>query len=115
MYDVTDNFGSFDENGNPTPDGILDNPGDILFTKETRTGQKDNYNLSIGFSATWSRPLDRKLQDQCKQAAATQIELQQQLTANKRLDFGIVGLRSGELMQKIIFPPERRWQKFVLM
>ena len=107
VYDVTDNFGSFDENGNPTPDGILDNPGDILFTKETRTGQKDNYNLSIGFSATWSRPLDRKLQDQCKQAAATQIELQQQLTANKRLDFEIARLKNcGELMQKgIMFTP----------
>ena len=49
----------------------------------TRTGQKDNYNLSVGFSATWSRPLDRKLQDQCKEAAQANIDLMQQTTANK--------------------------------
>ena len=36
---------------------------------------------------TWSTPLDKLLQDQCKEAAQTQIALQQQLTANKRLDF----------------------------
>ena len=104
VYDVTDNFGAFDENGNPVGDGILDNPGDVIFYKRTRTGQKDNYNLSVGFSATWSRPLDRKLQDQCKQAAATQIELQQQLTANKRLDFELARLKTcGNLMKEGIF------------
>ena len=64
-------------------DGNLNNPGDILYYVPTRTGQKNNTSLSVGFSATWSRPLDKKLQDQCKQAAATQIALQQQLTANK--------------------------------
>jgi len=107
VYDVTDNFGAFDENGNPIGDGILDNPGDIVFYKRTRTGQKNNYNLSVGVSATWSRPLDQNLQDQCKEAAATQIQLQQQLTANKRLDFEIARLKNcGELMQKgIMFAP----------
>jgi len=53
-------------------DGSLDNPGDILYRVPIRTGQKDNYSLSLGFSATWSKPLDAKLQEQCKQAAATQ-------------------------------------------
>ena len=86
VYDISDNFGAFDENGNEIGDGIIDNPGRVLFRKRTRTGQKDNYNLSVGVSATWSRPLDRKLQDQCKEAAAN-IEMMQQLTANKRLDF----------------------------
>ena len=47
-------------------DGNLNNPGDILYFVPTRTGQKDNYNLSIGFSATWSRPMDKKLQALCK-------------------------------------------------
>ena len=70
VYDISDNFGAFDENGNEIGDGIIDNPGRVLFRKRTRTGQKDNYNLSVGVSATWSRPLDRKLQDQCKEAAA---------------------------------------------
>ena len=85
-------------------DGSLDNPGGILYHVPTRTGQKDNYNLSIGVSATWSKPLDKKLQDQCKEAAATQIALQQQLTANKRLDFEIARLKNcGELMKAGIY------------
>ena len=97
VYDVSD----------INEDGILDNPGDIIFEKRTRTGQKDNYSLGVGFSATWSRPLDRKLQDQCKEAAATQIALQQQLTANKRLDFELARLKTcGNLMKEgILFTP----------
>jgi len=94
-------------------DGSLDNPGNILYTVPTRTGQKDNYNVSLGFSATWSKPLDQKLQDQCKQAAATQIALQQQLTANKRLDFEIARLKNcGELMKAgIYFHPKSQYAK----
>ena len=108
VYDVTDNFGAFDEDGNPIPDGILDNPGDVIFYKKTRTGQKDSYSLGVGFSATWSRPLDKKLQDQCKEAAAANIEMMQQLTANKRLDFEIARLKNcGELLMKgIQFHPK---------
>ena len=113
VYDVTDNFGAFDDDGRPIGDGVLDNPGDVIFYKRTRTGQKDNYNLSVGFSATWSRPLDKKLQDQCKQAAATQIALQQQITANKRLDFEIDRLKNcGELKLKgIQFHPKSPYYK----
>ena len=94
-------------------DGSLDNPGGILYHVPTRTGQKDNYNLSIGVSATWSKPLDKKLQEQCKEAAATQIELQQQLIANKRLDFEIARLKNcGELIQKgIQFHPRSPYYK----
>ena len=94
-------------------DGSLDNPGDILYYVPTRTGQKDNYNLSIGVSATWSIPQDKKLQDQCKEAAATQIELQQQMIANKRLDFEIARLKNcGELILKgIQFHPRSPYYK----
>lgn len=82
-------------------DGLIDNPGDILFTKRTRTGQKDNYSLGVGFSMTWSTPTDKKLQDLCKQAATTQIELNNQIVANKRLDFEIARLKNcGELKLK---------------
>src|SRR6056300_1779304 len=97
VYDVSD----------LNEDGVLDNPGDVIFYKNTRTGQKDNYSLGVGFSATWSRPLDKKLQEQCKQAAATQIALQQQLTANKRLDFELARLKTcGNLMKEgIMFTP----------
>ena len=94
-------------------DGSLDNPGGILYHVPTRTGQKDNYNISLGVSATWSIPQDKKLQDQCKEAAATQIELQKQLTANKRLDFEIARLKNcGELKkQGIYFHPKSPYYK----
>ena len=59
----------------------------ILYYKPVRTGQQEVYNISGGISATWSKPLDKE-QQQCIEAAATQIALmEQQLTANKRLDF----------------------------
>ena len=104
VYDISDNTGAFDDNGNPIGDGIIDNPGRILFHKKTRTGQKDNFSLGIGFSMTWSTPTDKKLQDLCKTAAASNIQLMQQAHANKRLDFEIARLKNcGELMQKGIF------------
>ena len=94
-------------------DGSLDNPGNILYRVPTRTGQKDNYNLSMGVSATWSIPQDKKLQDQCKEAAAANIDLMKQTTANKRLDFEIARLKNcGELMkQGIMFHPRSPYYK----
>jgi len=94
-------------------DGSLDNPGDILYEVPTRTGQKDNYNLGLGFSITWSEPLDKKLQDQCKEAAAANIDLMKQTTANKRLDFEIARLKNcGELKkQGIYFHPKSPYYK----
>ena len=107
VYDISDNFGATDDDGNDIGDGIIDNPGKILFHKKTRTGQKDNYSIGLGFSMTWSTPTDKKLQDLCKQAAASNIQLMQQAHANKRLDFEIARLKNcGELMQKgIMFKP----------
>ena len=89
-------------------DGVPDNPGEILYYVPTRTGQKDNYNYSVGVSATWSRPLDKKLQDQCKEAVAAQIALAKQTTANKRLDFEIARLKNcGNLLKEgISFHPK---------
>ena len=108
VYDVTDNFGAFDADGNDIGDGILDNPGDVSFYKRTRTGQKDNYSLGVGFSMTWSTPTDKKLQDLCKEAATSNIAMMKQLTANKRLDFEIARLKNcGELKLKgIQFHPK---------
>ena len=81
-------------------DDVPDNPGQILYYKPVRTGQKDSTTLSVGVSATWSKPLDKKLQEQCKEAAAANIALQQQNIANKRLDFEIARLKNcGELMK----------------
>jgi hypothetical protein len=89
-------------------DGQIDNPGNILYYMPTRTNQSDSYNLSVGVSATWSRPLDKKLQEQCKQAAQASINQMVQLTANKRLDFELARLKNcGELKKSgIMFHPK---------
>jgi len=103
VYDMRD----IDEDGAP------DNPGSVLYRVPVRTGQKDNYNLGVGFSMTWSTPTDKKLQDLCKKAATTQIELNAQLVANKRLDFEIARLKNcGDLMLKgIQFHPKSPYYK----
>ena len=90
------------------PDGVPDNPGEVVWEKPVRTDMSANNNFNIGLSATFSLPLDKKLQRLCKEAATTQIQQQQQITANKRLDFEIARLKNcGELMQKgIMFHPK---------
>ena len=89
-------------------DGQIDNPGNILYYMPTRTNQSHSYNLSVGVSATWSRPLDKNLQELCKTAATTQINMQQQLIANKRLDFELARLKNCGEMKKagIMFHPK---------
>ena len=103
VYDMRD----LDEDGAP------DNPGNILYSVPTRTGQKDNYNLSFGFSATWSIPKDKKLQELCKAAAESNIALMQQQNANKRLDFEIARLKNcGELLKAgIRFAPGTKYAR----
>ena len=81
-------------------DGVPDNPGSQLWQKPVRTGMTRNSSTSIGLSATLSLPLDGGLQERCKQAAETQIALQGQLLANKRLDFELARLKNcGELLK----------------
>jgi len=94
-------------------DGVLDNPGQILYYVPTRTGQQEVYNISGGVSATWSKPLDKDLQQQCKDAAAANIALMEQNVANKRLDFEIARLKNcGELMKAgIMFHPNSPYYK----
>ena len=94
-------------------DGQIDNPGNVLYYMPTRTNQTENYNVSLGVSATWSRPLDKKLQALCKAAAQTNIEAMAQATANKRLDFEIARLKNcGELMKAgIMFHPKSPYSK----
>ena len=71
--------------------------------------KKDNYNLQYArCQCNVVNPQDKKLQDQCKQAANANIDLMRQQHANKRLDFEIARLKNcGELMQKgIMFHPK---------
>ena len=92
-------------------DGVVDNPGSILYHVPTRTGQKDQFNFNYGISATFSIPLDGGLQARCKQAVDSRIAHVQQLTANKRLDFEIARLKNcGELMKAgIMFHPRSKF------
>ena len=88
-------------------DNIPDNPGEILYYVPTRTGQKSTQNINIGFSATFTIPLDKKAMAQCKEAVEIHNAYRMQLTANKRLDFEIARLKNcGELKkQGIVFLP----------
>ena len=100
VYDVSDSDN----------DGVVDNPGSILYHVPTRTGQKDQFNLSLGISATISIPLDGGLQARCKRAVDTRLAMQNQLIANKRLDFEIARLKNcGELLKSgITFHPKSK-------
>ena len=94
-----------------SPDGVPDylSNGElpVLWQKPVRVDPRANQNFNVGLSATLSWPMDKQLQKLCKTAAQTQIEQQQQITSNKRLDFEIARLKNcGELKQKgIMFHP----------
>ena len=85
-------------------DGLPDSPGEILYYVPTRTGMTNNTNLSVGFSATLSIPMNKKQQRLCEEAAITHNEYRAQLLANKRLDFEIARLKNcGELLKQGIY------------
>ena len=89
-------------------DGLPDSPGEILYHIPTRTGMTNNSNISAGFSATLSIPMNKEQQRLCEEAATTHNEYRAQLLANKRLDFEIARLKNcGELMKAgISFHPK---------
>ena len=89
-------------------DGIIDNPGNVLYFKDVRTGQKDSHSITGGISATLSVPLDKRFTERCLSSATTQEKIQLQILANKRLDFEIARLRecSKFKAQNINFHPQ---------
>jgi len=101
-YDPTDLEGDFDDDGNPIGDGVPDNPGDVLFDEIFYSGtNKDSFAINTGFSLNFTVPLDRKFQNQCSQAATTQVKIQQQILENKRLDWAIARIKEcGKLKQQ---------------
>ena len=81
-----------DDNGEP------DSPGKVLYYSELPRFEKDRRSLNYGITATFSVPLDRRLADQCKRAVDTNIQLQQQLLATKRLEHELFRAKQcGEL------------------
>jgi len=107
VYDTIDVIGAFDSEGNSIPDGRPDNPGDVLFYKPVRTGQKTNLSINGGITATISIPLDRHHVRTCRKAAEKQVALLDATLADKRLNHEIARLRNcGTLMKEgVIFRP----------
>ncbi|QDP47259.1 MAG: hypothetical protein Unbinned4294contig1002_31 [Prokaryotic dsDNA virus sp.] len=108
VYDTLDLVGAFDEEGNAIPDGVPDNPGNVLFYRPIRTGQKNNYSINGGITATISIPLDRSHIKSCHRAAEKQVALLEQQLADKRLNYEIARLKNcGEMLRKgISFHPK---------
>ena len=108
VYDTLDLVGAFDEEGNAIPDGVPDNPGNVLYYRPIRTGQKTNYSINSGITATISIPLDRAHIKSCHRAAEKQVALLEQQLADKRLNHEIARLKNcGELLRKgISFHPK---------
>lgn len=108
VYDNLDLVGAFDEEGNAIPDGVPDNPGNVLFYRPVRTGQKTNYSVNGGITATISIPLDRAHIKSCHKAAEKQVALLDAQLADKRLNYELARLKNcAELMQKgIMFHPD---------
>jgi len=113
VYDTLDIVGAFDSEGNPIPDGRPDNPGNVLFYKPIRTGQKTNFSINGGITATISVPLDRSHIRSCQKAAEKQVALLDAALADKRLNYELARLKNcAELMQKgIMFHPESPYAK----
>ena len=113
VYDTLDLVGAFDPEGNPIPDGQPDNPGNVLFYKPVRTGQKTNFSINGGITATISIPLDRAHIESCHKAAAKQVALLDAALADKRLNYELARLKNcAELMQKgIMFHPDSPYAK----
>ncbi len=108
VYDTLDLVGATDPEGNPVPDGRPDNPGNILFHKPVRTGQKTNFSINGGITAQISIPLDRSHIRTCRKAAEKQVELMEASLADKRLNYEIARLRNcADLMKEgVIFHPK---------
>ena len=82
--------------------------GEITHYTQNRTGQKDNHSVNLGFSMTFSIPLDNSLQRRCKQAADNQIKRTAQMLKDSELNWHIARLNNcGELkLQGIEFAPD---------
>ncbi len=75
--------------------------GQITHYTQNRTGQKDNHALNLGFSLTFSIPLDNSLQRRCKESVDNQIARSEQLLYDSQLNYHIARLKNcGELKLK---------------
>ena len=107
IYDNLDITGAFDSEGRPIPDGVPDNPGNVAFYRPIRTGQKSNYSINGGITATISIPLDRSHIKSCHRAAEKKVALLEQQLADSRLNYEIARLKncSDLIIKGISFHP----------
>ena len=82
--------------GDINNDGLLDNPGSVLYYKPTRTGQKTNHSIGWGISMNITVPLDKRHNEGCLKAANTQNE------------FAISPVLATSLIFELILRPVRR-------
>jgi hypothetical protein len=108
VYDTLDLVGATDPEGNAIPDGVPDNPGNVLYNRPVRTGQKSNYSINGGITATISIPLDRSHIRSCRRAAEKQVALLDAQLADKRLNYEIARLKNcADLMKDgVMFHPD---------
>ena len=68
--------------------------GQQTHTTSSRTGQKDNHAVNLGFSMTFSVPLDNSLQKRCKIAVDNQNARTKQLLMDSQLNYHIARLKN---------------------
>ena len=90
-----------------------DNPGNILYYQPVRTGQKDNYSINGGITATISVPLDRRHVKACRAAAEKQVALLDAKIAMERMVYEIKRVKNcADLMKEgIMFHPSSPYRK----
>ena len=86
VYNMLDLTGDFDDDNNPIPDGIPDNP---VTSSTIEISERDKKITTTGTqdSQQQSQPLDKKQQTLCKEAAQHHNDLRGQMLANRRLEF----------------------------
>ncbi len=90
-----------------------DNPGQILFYQPIRTGQKNNFSINGGITATFSIPLDRHHVRTCRAAAEKQVALLDAKIAEQRLIYEVKRIKNcADLMKDgIMFHPSSPYRK----
>ena len=77
-----------------------DNPGQILYYQPIRTGQKNNFSINGGITATISVPLDRHHVKTCRAAAEKQVALLDAKIAMERMVYEIKRVKNcADLMK----------------
>ena len=71
-----------------------DNPGNILYEQQIRTGQKNNFSINGGITATFSIPLDRHHVRTCRAAAEKQVALLDAKIAHERMVYEIKRIKN---------------------